>query len=163
MEYLFITPQEMTSTSILGGNVAVGKYMFCVANVQVNTIENLLGTELYDKIITDVTTTGLTGLYLELYNDYIKPITKNRSIAEYIEISSYMLTNGGLFKHTGENIEVVTKEEALFLSNKYNAYAQGIIKRFEKWICKNPLAEYKTSQDGVNAKKGMKLTAGWRF
>jgi hypothetical protein len=162
-EFLFITPQEMTSTTILGGNVDIDKYIFCIANVQLTVIESLLGSELYNKILTDAESDSLTGDYLELYNEYIKPITKNKAIAEYVEISSYMVTNGGLFKHTGENIEVVDKQEAQFLSNKYNAYAQSLIVRFNKWICKHNLPEYKTYQDGVNASKTIKVTAGWKL
>lgn len=162
-EFLFITPQEMASTTILGGNVDIDKYLFCIANVQLTTIEPLLGTELYDKILTDAENDDLTGLYLTLYNDFVKPITKNESTAQYIEIASYMLTNGGLFKHTGDNIEVVDKQEAQFLAQKYSGLAQMYVKRFEKWICKNPLTEYKTYQDDVNADRNIRLTAGWKL
>lgn len=162
-EFLFITPQEMASTTILGGNVDVDKYLFCIANVQLTTIEPLLGSDLYDKILTDAENNDLTGDYLTLYNDFVKPITKNESTAQYIEIASYMLTNGGLFKHTGENIEVVDKQEAQFLAQKYSGLAQMYVQRFYKWICNNPITEYNTYQDGVNASRDMKLTAGWKL
>jgi len=38
--------------------------------------------------------------------------------------------------------------------------AQMYIQRFEKWICKNNIAEYKRYQDEVNAQK-IKVTSGW--
>jgi hypothetical protein len=147
----------------MGGNVDPDKYLFCIANVQLTIIEPLLGTLLYDKIYTEAESGTLTGLYLQLYNDFIKPIVKNSAVAEYLTIASYMVQNGGIFKHTGDNIEVVDKQETQFLAQKYNAYAQVYVQRFEKWICKNPLTEYKCYQDEVNAKKGMKLTAGWKL
>jgi hypothetical protein len=162
-ELLFITPQEMSNTTILSGNVDIDKYTFCIANVQITTIEPLLGTELYEKIIEDITDDTLSGLYLEMFNRFVKPITKAKATAEYIEIASYILDNGGLYKHTGENIEVVDKQEAQFLSNKYNAMAQMYVQRFDKWICKNVLPEYKRIQDDVNAMKDVKLTAGWKL
>ena len=162
-EILFISPQELSNTTILSGNVDIDKYTFCIANVQVTTIEPLLGSELYDKIIADLEAETLTGLYLELFEKYIKPITKHYAVGQYIEIASYILDNGGLYKHTGENIEVVDKQEAQFLSNKYNAMAQMYVQRFEKWICKNTIPEYKTIQDDVNAMKDVKLTAGWKL
>jgi hypothetical protein len=68
-----------------------------------------------------------------------------------------------VYKHTGENIEVVDKQEVQYLANKYNAMAQMYVQRFEKWICKNRIAEYKTYQDEVNAMKDIKLTAGWKL
>lgn len=162
-ELLFITPQEMTSSTILSGNTDIDKYLFCIANTQLTTIEPLLGTLLYDKIVEDITNDDLSGLYLTLYTDFIKPITKNESLAQYIEIASYMVDNGGVYKHTGENLEVVDKQEVQFLAGKYKSLAQMYVTRFYKWICKNPLPEYKCWQDEVNALKGVNLNVGWHL
>ena len=126
-EFLFIQPSEITSTTIMGGNVDIDKYIFCVADTQISVIEPMLGTELYDKIVADASTDSLTGLYLTLYNDYVKPVTKHEATAKYIEISSYTLSNGGLYKHTADNAEVVDKEEAQFLAQKYSAMAQMFV------------------------------------
>jgi hypothetical protein len=162
-ELLFITPQEMSDTTILSGNVDIDKYTFCIANVQVTVIEPLLGTELYNKMVEDIIADDLTGLYLEMYTKFVKPITKFNAVAEYLQIASYILDNGGLYKHTGENIEVVDKQEAQFVSQKYSAMAQMYVQRFEKWICKNYIAEYKLYQDEVNAMRDIRLTAGWKL
>ena len=162
-ELLFVTPQEMTSSTILSGNTDTDKYLFCILNTQLTTIEPLLGSELYDKIISDIEAETLTGLYLELYTDFIKPITKNEALAQYIEIASYMVDNAGIYKRSGENVEVVDKDEVQYLSGKYKSLAQMYVTRFEKWICKNPLAEYKTIQDEVNALKNINLNVGWKL
>ena len=77
----------------------------------------------------------------------MKPITKHEAVARYLQIASYSLTNGGLFKVSPEGTEVVDKEEAGFLSDKYSKMAQMYVIRFEKWICKNTITEYKKSQD----------------
>ena len=159
-ELLFITPDELAKTTILGGNVDRDKYTFSILNVQITVIERLLGTYLYDKIVTDIENNTLTGLYATLYNDYIKPITKYESCAEYIEVASFMLNNGGLFRHTADNSETVSKDDTYNLSQKYHGLAQMYVERFEKWICKNPLPEYKICQDEVNAGK-IKNTSGW--
>lgn len=164
---LFISPQELASTTILGGNVDIDKYQFTIEQTQIITIEPLLGSELYDKIISLVTsgTIGNVGneLYNTLYNEFVKPITKYQSMAEYIEISSYVLDNSGLIKNAPDNAEIVSKDEALYLSNKYSGMAQMYVLRFKKWICKNMIKEYKTVQDEVNAERDMKLTGGLFF
>lgn len=162
-ELLFITPQEMTSSTILSGNTDTDKFLFCILNVQLTTIEPLLGTELYDKIKTDKEADTLAGLYLELYTDFIKPITKNEALAQYIEIASYIVDNGGIYKHTAENKEVVDKAEVQYLAEKHKALAQMYVQRFNKWICKNTITEYKTCQDEVNALKGINLLGGWKL
>lgn len=163
MELLFITPAEMTSSTILSGNTDTDKFLFCIANVQLTVVEPLLGTLLYDKLVTDITNNTLSGLYLTMYTDLIKPLVKNESCAQYIEISSYMLDNGGLYKHTGENMEIVSKDEAQFLAGKWKTLAQAYVNRFYKWICKNNLPEYKCYQDEVNARKGINLNVGWHL
>ena len=163
MELLFLRPDEMTATTVLGGNVDIDRYVFCVANIQVTVIEPLLGTILYDKIVSDIENDTLSGLYLEMFEKFIKPITKNSALGEYITIASYMLTNGGLFKHAAENSEVVDQREAQYLAKKYTDFAQNHITRFEKWICKNTISEYKTSQDEVNANRNMNVTSGWKL
>jgi hypothetical protein len=164
---LFISPTELASTTILGGNVDIDKYTFTIEQTQIMTIEPLLGTDLFDKIVTLVTAGTIADagneLYNTLYTEYIKPITKYQSMAEYIEISSYTLDNAGLIKNTPDNAEVVNKDEAQMLSQKYSAMAQMYIKRFYKWICKNTIAEYKTIQDEVDAQRYMKVTGGLWF
>lgn len=156
-ELLFITPQEMTNSTILSGNTDTDKYLFCILQAQITTIEPLLGSELYDKIISDIEGSTLSGLYLELYTDFIKPITKNEALAQYIEIASYLVDNGGIYKRSGENVEVVAKDEVQYLSGKYKSLAQMYVGRFEKWICKNPLAEYKDALKNINLNVGWKL------
>lgn len=161
-ELLFITPQEMTETTIIGGDVDVDKYTMCILNTQVRIIEPLLGSELYEKIISDLESDTLTGLYETLFNDYVKPITKYESCADYIAISPYTLNNGGLFKNNPENVEVVQKTEVDSLSERYSAIAQTFVNRFEKWISLNEITEYKTNQDKVNA-QNINVNNGWHL
>ena len=59
-------------------------------------------------------------------------------------------------------LQIAEKDDTQFLAGKYHAMAQMYIKRFQKWICKNPLPEYKRSQDEVNA-QNIQVTPGWYF
>jgi hypothetical protein len=152
---LFITPAQIAQTTIMGGNVDVDKFNFCIDNVQVMVIEPMLGATLYDKMLTDFPT--YAGLYATLYTDFIQPIVKYQATAEYLEVASYTLGNGGLFKHAPDNQEVVDKDEAQFLAQKYSAMAQKYVLNFNKWICGKGIAEYDTCNDYV------KLTGGWYF
>ena len=162
-EFLFITPQELKSTTILGGNVDQDKFLFSIANVQIITIQRLLGTELYDVILSGAEADTLTGLYLELYDKFVKPITKNQALSEYIKISSYMIANGGAFKHTAENAELMSDDEINGLADTYAGIADTYISRFDKWLCHNTIPEYKLYQDEVNASKSITNRSGWFF
>jgi hypothetical protein len=162
-ELLLIDPNTMTDTTILGGNVDFDKYRFCVLDSQVRVLEPLLGTELYQKILTDYEAEELTGLYLEMFNDYIKPILKFTSVANYIEIASYSVDNGGIFKHAPENKEVVPQSEVSTLIQKYNGLCDMYVMRFEKFIQKNTIPEYKNVQDKVNAMPNLRTVMGWKL
>jgi len=72
-----------------------------------------------------------------------------------------MLTNGGLTKHQADNEVLPTTGEVETLANSYDSTAQMYIERFDKWIGLNPLPEYKTNQDDVNAEYDLKITGGW--
>jgi hypothetical protein len=157
---LFISPQELTQKTVIGGNVDIDNYNFAIENTMLSVIEPLLGTELYDKISSEWTADTLSGDYLTLFTEFVQPITKFQSAAEYIEVSSYKLTNKGLLKTASENSENVDKEETVYLSQKYRGLAQMYVIRFEKWIGLNMLSEYKSSQDEVNAQK-VALPWGW--
>ena len=161
-DLLFITPQEMTNTTIIGGNVDVDKYTMCILSTQIRVIEPLLGSLLYDKIISDIEADTLAGLYLKLFNDFVKPITKYEACATYIMISPYMLSNGGLFKNNPENAEVVNVKEVENLSEQHSSIAQMYVSRFNKWISKNELVEYKLTQDEVDA-QDIHINNTWTF
>jgi hypothetical protein len=152
-EVLFVTPNEITGTTIMGGNVDVDKYVVNIAFVQVTVIEPLLGSVLYDKIKADFQSNSLSGDYLTMFDEFIKPITKHSAVAEYIEVSNFRLTNSGAIKDVSENTELPSRDEIKMLSGKYKSMAQTYIQRFDKWICNNLVPEYQRVQDEVNAQK----------
>jgi len=160
---LFISPQAIQQTTILGGNIDKDKFSFCIESVQITVIEPLLGTELYDKIITDFSANALAGDYLTLFNEFIFPITKFESTAQYLNIAQYAVTNGGIFKHSPDSSEIVDLNEVKALSDVYHNNGQMYVQRFSKWILKHTIAEYKTHQDEVNADKNLTLRSGWYF
>jgi hypothetical protein len=156
MEILLIRPSEITEFTPLGGNVDIDKYKPCIFDVQVTVIEPLLGTELYEKIRTDFNNDALSGDYLILYNNYLKPILRHQVFAEYSEIASYIVGNGGIFKHQPADSQVVDKNEVQYLAQTQRTKAQAYVDRAKKWLCANPLPEYNTC-DTIN----VKVTSGW--
>ncbi len=156
MEILLIRPSEVTAYTPMGGNVDVDKYIPCILDVQVTVIEPLLGTRLYEKIKQDFQDGMLDGDYQVLFNSYLKPILRHQIFAEYVQVGSYTVANGGIFKHAPDNTETVTKAEVQYLAQTQRAKAQMYIERAEKWLRDNPLPEYK---GGCN--RDVKVSGGW--
>ena len=57
--------------------------------------------------------------------------------AEYIPYAAYQIKNGGVFKHTSENSETVSKSEVDFLVNKARNTAEYYTQRFLDYINNN--------------------------
>jgi len=159
METLFITPKYLTEETHLDDNTGSENYSFHILNVQITIIERMLGTELYDKILADFEADSLDGLYLKLFEDFVKPVTKYSTVAKYIR-SPYIVGKGGVYKSTGEHREVLSKEEKDVFEGEYNAMSQNFLNRFEKWIEKNGenIPEYKTVQEEVDASTQQEIT-----
>jgi hypothetical protein len=154
MEVLLVRTSEITAFTPMGGNVDIDRYKPCILNVQNMVIEPILGKYLYAKIKTDFVNDDLAGDYLNLYESYLKPIIRHQAFAEYAEIGSYVVGNGGIFKFSQENTEVVSKDEAQYLAGTERSKAQFYIKRCEDWLKETNLPEYKRTSE-------KKVSTGW--
>ena len=54
MEFLFVSPSDIKSTTVIGGNTDNDKFVFVIADVQNTTILPLLGQELSEKILSSI-------------------------------------------------------------------------------------------------------------
>jgi len=134
---LFITRTDLVKNSIIDGNTDTDKFIQFIKVAQEIEIQNYLGTKLYDKIANDISTSSLSGNYLTLVNEYVQPMLIWYAQAEYIPYSAYQIKNGGVFKHTSENAETVSKVEVDFLVQKARNTAEYYTQRFLDYICNN--------------------------
>ena len=130
---LFITRKQLVQNSILDGNVDTDKFIQFIKIAQEIHIRNYLGTDLYNKISNDIAGVGgasLSGAYLTLVTTYIQPMLIHYAMADYIPFAAYQIKNGGVFKHTSENAETVSKNEIDYLVKKERDIAEYYTRRF---------------------------------
>ena len=65
---LFIKPIDIKRNTIIDGNVDVDKFIQFIKIAQQIHVRNYLGSELYNKISSDIVADTLTGDYLSLVN-----------------------------------------------------------------------------------------------
>lgn len=121
---LFVTRKDVVKFTALNGNVDTDKFIQYVKIAQDIHIQNYIGTDLYDKIQADIVASTLTGDYLSLVTDYIKPMLIHWAMVEYLPFAAYNIANKGVFKHSSENAENASKEEVDFLMEKERDTAQ---------------------------------------
>jgi len=134
---LFISRTDLVKNSIIDGNVDTDKFIQFIKIAQEIHITNYLGSKLYDKISADIVANTLTGDYLTLVSDFIQPMLIHFAMVEYLPFASYQIKNGGVFKHTSENAESVSKDEVEFLVQKQRDFSEYYTRRFVDYICFN--------------------------
>ena len=140
---LLIKASDLTKNTPLGGNIDIDRYTPCLWDAQLLKLEPILGETLYNKICTDFSTSDLTGDYLILYTNYIKPFLIHATAENYLLIGAYQIANGGIYKHSAENAETISKSEVDYLVVNQRSKAEAYAMRMEKWLCKNNISEYK--------------------
>lgn len=163
MKALFITLKELKRKSIFDGNIDADKLIQFVEVAQDTNIQTYLGTALYEKLQADIIADSLTGDYLNLVNDHIKPMLIWYTQAAYIPYAAYQISNGGIYKHNSENAESVDKEEIVTLTEHATETAEFYTQRFVDYMNYNSnlFPEFITNQeDGMHPQRDINFT-GW--
>jgi|TARA_R110000737_G_scaffold26563_4_gene45322 hypothetical protein len=134
---LFITREDLVRNSIIDGNVDYDKIIQFVKVAQEIDVQNLLGTDLYNRISADIIAGTLTGNYLSLVTDFIQPTLIWFAQMNYIPFSAYTIAKGGVYKHQAENSQSVDKNEVDYLVGKAREYANYYSTRLVDYLCFN--------------------------
>jgi|TARA_R100001591_G_scaffold118350_1_gene140758 hypothetical protein len=134
---LFIKRSDLIKNSIIDGNVDTDLFIQFIKLAQQIHVRNYLGTDLYNKISTDISGGNLAGNYLSLVNDYVQPMLIWYAQVEYIPYAAYQIKNGGIFKHSSENAETVSKDEVDYLVEKARNSAEYYTRRFIDYMSFN--------------------------
>ena len=134
LQTILIKQEELTRNTLIGGNVDVDRYLQAIKACQNVLIKPLLGLELYNKIVSDFETGSLSGLYLEMFDDYIKEMIIHGSAEIYLSQGAYMISNNGITKTKTDSSETVSKEEIDYLVEASRKLYRLYEEQFLKWI-----------------------------
>jgi len=141
---ILISNDVLTRNSILGGNIDVDKLWPSIKACQKTLIKPILTEELYNKICNDYYNDNLSGLYLEIYEDFIKDMIIYGSAAIYIGSGgAYQISNMGILKGKTDNSDTVSKNEIDYLYNFNKQLYDGIKDDLLKWLKDKDIPEYK--------------------
>ncbi|NNC44673.1 MAG: hypothetical protein HKN99_02200 [Winogradskyella sp.] len=160
---LFISRTDLVKNSIIDGNTDTDKFIQFIKIAQEIEVQNYLGTDLYNKISADIIAGTLTGDYLNLVNDYVQPMLIWWAQVSYLPYAAYQIKNGGVFKHTSENSESVSKSEVDYLVGKARDTAEYYTRRFIDYMSFNSstFPEYNSNSDSDVYPDKDSLFNGW--
>jgi hypothetical protein len=144
---LFITRTDLVQNTILDGNVDTDKFIQFIKIAQEIHIKNYIGSDLYNAIVSKINGSSLTGAYLTLVTTYIQPMLIHFAMVDYLPFAAYQVKNGGVFKHTSENAESVSKSEVDYLVQKEREFAEYYTRRMIDYVTFNisSFPEYNTN------------------
>lgn len=167
-DILLITDQQLTKYSPIGGNVDIDKYRMLVKEVQEFVIEPILGTKLYNKILTDYNANNLTGAYSAIYTNYLQWILIHKVAAEYIALGGIDVDNAGIFTRLPEETTPASASQIQRLEGKLNGKADVYVDRLQRYLRDQggSITEYTYNQDNnydIDPDKSVTNYSGWRL
>ena len=122
---LIISEAKLRQFTDLNDSVDTELLKNAVRTAQDITIQRVIGTKLYNKILSDIDADTLTGNYKTLVDDYIQDFLLYAAYYEVLEAVMYRPRNNGLLSPTGgENSEKVD-------ITAYNALRQSALNKME--------------------------------
>ena len=126
--------QNIVKNTPMGGNVGIDKYVFLIDIVQKTILEPVLGTKLYKKIQEDYNNNTLTGLYLQMYDDYIVSFLNYAVYAKYVHSGNNRIRNNGDLKTTPNNSQIMTNQENISSESEYMNLADAYLNDLENFL-----------------------------
>lgn len=158
--YLITQTEFRDRISVLNHNLEIDRLVQHFRTVQELKLSEVLGTPLYDELVSQVSTSSITTDNEKLRSDYIAPYLSFQIFYEFAEQSYGQVTNTGAQKFNGVN--TVPIETAYITSLKRQAgqsamaYAERMIKYLNENRTKYPLWK-------GNCAAGVKPTNGGIF
>lgn len=107
---LFISEQKLRQFTDVNDNLDTEFIKNAVREAQDIALQKTIGTKLYKRLQQDVTNDDLTGVYLELMNEYIQDFLLYASYYESLEAIYIRPRNNGILNATGgDNSESVNR------------------------------------------------------
>ena len=146
MSVLFISEAKLKSYSI-AKNVDSKHLLPHILDAQKIYIEQALGTNLYNKISTDISGGTLSGNYKILVDSYIQDVLIHFATLQALPHLAYKIENGNIFSKTSESGTPLTREELQDLKDSTKNVAEFYLKRLVDYLVYNTslFPEYSTN------------------
>lgn len=153
---LLLQGDDLYKYTPLGGNIDTDRYLNDIRNFQLRYLKKILTKPLYDKIIDDFENETLTGVYEELYFDYIREMVLHGSAMLYLEHGAYMISNSGITKSKGDDNETISIDELDRLVISEKKLFEDTKRDFERYMKQIYIPEYQKTENTMRINVG-----GW--
>jgi len=149
-EVLFVNPDYLKRLTNLNGSVEDSYVIPSVIIVQDKIIQQYLGTDLLNKLKSDVSGGSLTGNYETLMDDYVRKAVAWWTMVDLIPSLYTKIDNGGLVIRSAENTTPISPQDLHRETERARMNAQFYTERLVTYLCNNSslFLEYSTNSAG---------------
>lgn len=163
-EVLFINADYLKRFTHVNGSVEEAYIQPSVMLAQDKYVQSFLGTDLFNKLKTDIASVGgLTGDYITLVDNHVRRVTLWWTMLELVPRMHVRLDNGGLVIRISEDSQPITKGDLNRELDLARQNAQFYTDRMIDYLCQNSslFPEYSSnSADDVRPEKKAYYVAG---
>lgn len=149
-EVLFVNPDYMKRMTQLNGAVEDATMVPAIILAQDKHIQQFIGTDLLNKLKSEVSGSGPTGDYATLLDNYVRKATVWWAMVEMLPNLYIQLDNGGLVIRTGENTATISTSDLHREIENARGNAQFYTTRMVDYLCNNSSSfpEYTSNTGG---------------
>jgi hypothetical protein len=126
----------LKQASIINDNADMKAITPVIDDVQRLYIEDLLGTQLYNSILSQISTNSVSSANQTLLDSYVLPCMKFYVLCECSPVFKYRYMNKGVMIKNSENSQPADLQEIMFMMDKWKNNAEKLAQR-----CKDFLSE----------------------
>jgi len=134
---IFIDEQYLKDTSALDENVDIKLLRNVIKEAQDIHITPLLGTSLYNELITQISAGTVTALNRTLLDSYISPCLKNWVMYEGIDVLTFKFMNKSVMKRSSDNAQPIETNDVIRLMSSFRNKAEHYQERAYKYLLEN--------------------------
>ena len=144
---LFISEEKLKDSTAINLNVDVNLLLPYVRQAQKLYVEPKLGTDLYEKLKSEITAGTLAGAYKTLVDDYIGDMLPNWAFYHAIPFLRFKIENGNIYSKVSETGTALSTEEAQHLREEIRNTAEYYTERMIDYVRNNTSSfpEYSTN------------------
>lgn len=134
---LLIKRSDLTTFSNISGAIDDDRIIQYISIAQDIHIQDVLGTDLLERIQSDIVDDDLTGNYLTLVTNWIKPALIHWTLFEALPFMAVQVGNAGLYKIDPDGGAALSDVELNDLIQREKAYAVYYTDRVIDYLCNN--------------------------
>lgn len=148
-DILFISTDYLKQNSVINDNVDDELLIPSIVKSQDLYIERILGTDLMNKLKSDITGGSVTGNYKILLDDYVQKTVREWATYEATISLNWKYTNKAISQKSSENSEPSAVSDITYLREQIRNTAEYYGSRLTAYLCANSslFPEYTSNND----------------